>query len=285
MNNRKIVIAAGIVLFAALFLLVVRVNTLSRKVRSLENTIAVLYGDTKAPPAEAEAPKSSGKKGPMVAIVLDDLGYSKRNLGQIRDLGAPVTLAILPSAPYSKAVDEFARKNGFETLIHLPLEPKNQASGLEKDTIMTSMSDRQVKDIINNARRTVSSASGMNNHMGSKATADERIMDIVLSDVKKRGQFFLDSYTAGDSVCEHLALIKGVPYLRRSVFLDNKNDESYVSGQMEKVRELAVAKGRVVAIGHDRPVTVKVLKKYMPMMEKDGIRFVTLAELVKAKEK
>src|SRR5690606_41144538 len=47
--------------------------------------------------------------------------------------------------------------------------------------------------------------SGVNNHMGSKATADPRVVSDVLRAVKEAGLFFLDSRTTADSVVAQVA--------------------------------------------------------------------------------
>ena len=216
MDSRKLAIGVGVILCAILLVLVFKVSNLSRKVTKLENTVAVFHGrsEIEKKPVRRKASVPT-KAAPQVAIVLDDFGYSKKNLQDIKALKAPVTLAILPSAPYASAVHKFARENGLETIIHLPMEPKNQTSGLEEDTIMTNMTGAEIREVLNHAHKTLPLAVGANNHMGSKATADERVMTIVLADIKKRNKFFLDSYTVGDSVCEEIAAKKRVPYLKR----------------------------------------------------------------------
>ena len=217
---------------------------------------------------------------PKLALVLDDFGYTRKNLDYLKELEIPLTIAVLPNAPYSKKVSAFAKKNGVEVILHLPMEPERKNVQLEKDTIMVGMEKDTVKDIINRALKTVPEAQGVSNHQGSKATGDEGTMDIVLGEVKKRDLFYLDSLTTSDSVCGKVAGEKGLPCVRRDVFLDMEFNEDHVRQQLEKAENVARAKGYAVAIGHEKKTTLRVLKEMVPGIKERGIEFVALSEIV-----
>ena len=227
-----------------------------------------------------QVPPPPDRYAPLVALVLDDFGYTRKNLDALKDVDAPLTVAVLPDTPYSKAVCSFADENGLEVILHLPMEPEMETHHLEKDTIGSGMDDAAVKKIIANAFRSVPTASGMSNHMGSKATKDDRLMTVVLGDLKDRGMFFLDSFTTKRSVCEQAARKVGIPYLRRDVFIDNRLEGEYIKRQMEKLEQTAFTDGSAVGIGHDRGVTIDVLREVVPKMKEKGIKFVYLSEMV-----
>ncbi|MGD2279465.1 MAG: divergent polysaccharide deacetylase family protein [Candidatus Omnitrophota bacterium] len=238
---------------------------------------------------EREAPdriktSSEKEKNPVAALVLDDFGYTRRNLGTLIGLDTPVTIAVLPNVPYSKTVSSFADKNGVQVILHLPMEPEGGSVRLERETIMTGMDKEMVENIIAQAFESVPAAKGVSNHQGSRATKNEKIMEIVMDQVDKRGLFFLDSMTTDGSVCGKAAGEKGVLFAKRDIFIDEKNDEDYIIGQMKKVEELARRKGYVIAIGHERPKTLKVLREVMPEMKERGIKFVTLSEIIELEE-
>lgn len=222
--------------------------------------------------------------GPMVALVLDDFGYSKKNLEKLKDIGVPITMAVLPNVPYSKKACDFAEANGFEVILHMPMEPMDNAKSMEQDTILIAMDDPAVENKIDGALSSVYSAKGISNHMGSRATGDKRLMDLVFSDLKKRELFFLDSYTSANSLCEKTAKEKGVAYAKRDIFIDNELNGEYITVQMVKLEDLAKEKGQAVGIGHDRRATVEALGKIVPQMKKRGIRFVKLSELIEKSE-
>ena len=105
------------------------------------------------------------------------------------------------------------------------------------------------------------SIEGVNNHMGSKATADRALMKIIFKKLKKRGLFFVDSMTSHYSVCAALAEEMGLTYGKRDVFLDNINTREAITKQFMVLAQKARHRGYAVAIGHDRHLTMQVLKE------------------------
>jgi uncharacterized protein len=229
--------------------------------------------------------KAPDEKGPLLAVVLDDFGYSGKNLGDLKRIGAPMTLAVLPGLRHSAHVSYFARENGMEVILHLPMEPEKKTAPLEKDTIMAGMEQPEIKKILERDIASVPGARGVSNHMGSKATGDRKAMDSIVSHLKDEGLFFLDSMTTGRTVAGEVAAEHGVPYVRRDIFIDNKLDVSYIELQIEKAAELAIERGSAIAIGHDRAETIEALSVAVPAAQKRGVRFVTLSELIEEKEK
>lgn len=223
--------------------------------------------------------------GPYLALVLDDCGYSKRNLNTIRDLGAPVTLAVLPGTPYAGYVSDFAQENDIETIVHMPMEPVGKNVALEKETITVGMSPLEIESAIDYALSKVPSAKGVNNHMGSRFTADEEGMSSVMSVLAAKDLYFLDSLTTGSSVCEAAAGKYGVPFIVRDVFLDNSPKKEDISAKMNKIDQILSSGRSVVAIGHDRTNTVAVLKEYLPNFQDKGYTLVSLSELIEREKK
>lgn len=216
-----------------------------------------------------------------IAIVLDDWGYSFNNVKFLREIEVPLTLAILPHRGYSEAIAKTALALHKETILHLPLEPhQEQKSHLEPDTIVTIMPKAQVLKILDSGIKSVLGIKGISNHMGSKATESKPLMKIIFTGLKRRKLYFLDSFT-GRSVCKDLAKEMGISYARRQVFLDNKNEASYILGQVELLAKIAKQSGCAIGIGHDRQKTLEVLVKAIPELKKRGYRFVGVSELVK----
>lgn len=228
--------------------------------------------------ASAVLPKSQRGK---IAIVLDDWGYNAENLELLGKIEVPLTLAILPFHEYSRTVAEFARRHNFHVIIHMPMEPKNKEYvGLEPRTLMTHMDKETMNSILEDAFDNIPHARGINNHMGSLATEDEAFMATVFQFLKKRNVFFLDSLVTPDSVCVRLAKEKRVKFARRSVFLDNSADQSYINNQLEELARLSDEHGAAIGIGHDRKATLEVLLEKIPAFKKRGYRFVFVSALV-----
>lgn len=232
---------------------------------------------TKEPEKKIEPQAITGK----IAIVLDDWGYNKNHLKQLEEIEGPLTIAVLPNLAFSKAVCYKASELNKEVILHLPLEPKNEAEDrLEKNTILTTMPKEQIINILNSDFKSTPGLKGINNHMGSKATEDEHLMRIIFIELKKHGFYFLDSYTS-KTICKNLSGSIGIPYIQRHIFLDNDNDYDKIKLQLERLAMIAKQQGYAVGIGHDRLKTLQVLKEQIPQLKKQGFKFVYVSELLK----
>lgn len=227
-------------------------------------------------PAVKKAIAVKGK----IAIVLDDWGYNSNNLPVLEDIKAHLTLSVLPNLSYSREVAEELHARGFEIILHLPMEPRENFR-LEKNTISTSMDEATIRNILTQDLVNVPYVRGVSNHMGSKATSDIKTMTIVLSELKKRHLYFLDSFVSPQTVCAALAKEIGIPFIKRDVFLDNQSNRAYIKGQINQLKARANRVGYAVGIGHDRRLTLEVLREAIPQLEKEGYRFVFVSDLVK----
>lgn len=249
----------------------------------IESAFLALFSIKRIAKKKTARPPVSGKPAVLkgkIAIVLDDWGYSLNNLMLLENIKSPLTLAILPNLFYSKNVAENSSRLGFETILHLPLEPHEEFR-LEKNTITTAMNETQIKTILKQALESMPYLKGASNHMGSKATEDAIIMQAIFEELKKRHLYFLDSFVSPKTVCSVLARKLNLKFARRDIFLDNEEDPDYIKKQIYQLKTKARIKGEAVGIGHDRKTTLEVLKEEIPKLEKEGYRFVFLSELVK----
>ncbi|MCX5700238.1 MAG: divergent polysaccharide deacetylase family protein [Candidatus Omnitrophica bacterium] len=215
-----------------------------------------------------------------IAIVIDDWGYSLNNLSAIEKIKYPLNVSILPNLKYSQEIASKLHSEGFEIMLHLPMQPLEKLP-LEKNTISSSMSRDKIIKVIADDLTNLTYARGVNNHMGSKATGDLRIMEAVFKELKKRNLYFLDSFVNPASVCIELSHKFNYKIFKRDVFLDNVASREYILGQINRLKSKAKSSGFAIGIGHDRKLTLEVLKEAMPQLAKEGYRFVYLSEMAK----
>lgn len=215
-----------------------------------------------------------------IAIVIDDWGYNLNNLVLLKQIKYPLTLAILPNLAYSKRISQEAHVLGFETILHLPMEPREKVR-LEQNTVMTGMDSLAVKDILVSDLGSIDYVKGVSNHMGSAAIGDPAVINVIFSELKKRRMYFLDSYVSSQDITRNLAIKMNLGFARRNVFLDNKDEPQYIKEQIFQLKIKAKNYGRAIGIGHDRKSTLEVLKEVMPQLEKEGYKFVFVSELLR----
>ncbi|WP_159033759.1 divergent polysaccharide deacetylase family protein [Plesiomonas shigelloides] len=212
-----------------------------------------------------------------LAIVIDDVGYRPADQAVMR-LPLPVTVAILPVAPHAARMAEQAAKQQRDALIHMPMQPRG-STRVEAGALHTGMDATAVRRTLEQALQVVPHARGLNNHMGSAATADPALMQLLMQELKARHLLFLDSRTTAATVAESTARRFGVPTLRRTVFLDDNNSLTKVQAEFQRAVSMARHKGWAVAIGHPRPNTLKVLQEGLAHLPAD-VQLISLRALI-----
>jgi uncharacterized protein len=225
-----------------------------------------------------------GEPTKQIAIVIDDFGNNMDGTAEMLNLGIPLTVAVMPFLPSTKQDAELAHAKGHEVILHLPMEPvRGKKSWLGPGSITTDLSNDEIRKRVLAAIEDVPYAIGINNHMGSKATADERVMKIVVEICKEKGLMLLDSRTTPKSLVSKLASQMGVPYTENQLFFDDLYTYSHINKQMVKFKKLVQQKETCIAIGHVGPPgkkTAQVIKEAIPSLQKEAT-FVSISKTMK----
>lgn len=119
----------------------------------------------------------------------------------------------------------------------------------------------------------------VNNHMGSRATRDEALMRTVLSVLKARGVFFVDSKTGPGSRAASAGKAVDAQVFSRDVFLDPDADAETVRRQLVQVERIARATGFAVAIAHPRQGTLAEIGPWLTTAPARGFSLATVESL------
>lgn len=231
------------------------------------------------PKKRAKPPLAPGRESASIVLIIDDLGFDGQPLERLMKLDPNVNMAILPNGTRAAEFAERLNAHGFEILCHLPMEPKGRETP-GANAILTSMSDEEIAEATRRNVEAVPHARGVNNHMGSRATSDRRVMTRVLGALPE-GMYFIDSRTAGGSVAAEVARELNVPTATRHVFLDDVATESAVRRQLSNLVDAARERGVAIGIGHPYPVTLRVLADELPGLKARGVRLVRASEVVR----
>jgi len=224
---------------------------------------------------------AGAQKQPRIAIVLDDAGDRNPSQWRFLTLKTQLTFAVMPDLEYSVRFAQRAKQRGFEVILHAPMEPfERRGMRMPAAMIRTGMSTGGIRNMLDGFLRSVPGAVGLNNHMGSKATADSSLMRKLMVAVREKGLFFLDSRTHSSSRAFSAAREGGVTALQRDVFLDHKRGYSYIQNRLVELARIAAGKGYAIGIGHVTHQNMySVLRSMIPELRKTGFRFVCLSEL------
>ncbi len=227
----------------------------------------------------------SGPRGARyrLYLVIDDVGNNIFQLRPFLKFPGPLTIAILPQVEYSAQAAELAHEAGKEVILHLPMEADSSAENPGPGAIRVNMSDQAIVDTLKQDVASVPHLIGANNHMGSRATADPRVMQVVLSQLKNEGLFFLDSKTTPYSVANRIAKQLDLPFAEREVFLDNEQKKPAILEEFQNAERIASERGYAVLIGHVWTDSLaKIITDLYPELLDRGFEFGKLSDLMRA---
>ena len=190
-----------------------------------------------------------------LAIIIDDVGTGEQ-AQKIAALPVRVTPSIFPPEYQRKDTRSLAR--GFEHYaIHLPMEASSAKNN--SATLRTSDNYEKLRGVIAKLRADFPNAKFINNHTGSKFTADERAMQNLLRAMNEHGFLFIDSRTSPATKAKAAMKGLGMRYVHRDVFLDNQNSVAAVRKKLREAVALAKKQGYAIAIGHPKSSTLRAL--------------------------
>ena len=219
------------------------------------------------------------------AIVIDDMGQDLDAAHKLLALEGPITFSVLPHLPYTTATALEVHRSGREVMLHLPMQPEPTAHiSPGEGAVLVGMKPAEVRRVVENDLDSVPFVAGVNNHMGSRATRDSRLMAAVMRTLAEHRLYFIDSRTTAGSTALEAARRQGVPAFYRAVFLDDTETVPYTLGQLQEFLRKVEQDGAALAIGHPHPTTIAALAKFLPELDKTDIELVTPSQLVRLPE-
>ncbi|WP_300541721.1 divergent polysaccharide deacetylase family protein [Maricaulis sp.] len=223
-------------------------------------------------------PVATNPAAPRIAIVIDDVGLDPAAARRTVALDVPLSVAILPYADAAARISGEADAAGHDVLLHMPMEPVGLADP-GPNALRVGLSDTDLAARMRWSLARVPDAVGVNNHMGSRFTADPRAMRVALEAIAEQDPLFLDSLTTGQSRGRAVAEGLGLRALQRDIFLDHVIDAGAISARLAEAEDLARTRGWSVVIGHPHGATLDVLENWIGAARERGVVFLTVTEL------
>ncbi|MFA5461380.1 MAG: divergent polysaccharide deacetylase family protein [Sulfurimonas sp.] len=226
--------------------------------------VVAQYEDASHEVEEAVLPKAierkvvKSTKRPKLAIIIDDISV-KSHVNAVKSLHLPITMSFLPPSKARPSSAILASQESFY-MVHLPMEAQNFKAE-EPLTLRVDDSSEKIVQRVEEIKKLFPKVKYLNNHTGSKFTANEVAMDKLILALKKSNITFVDSRTTGDSKAQKVLKKYSLEYIGRDIFLDHKMDKAYVLSQIKRAIEVAKKHGSAVAIGHPHPNTIAALNE------------------------
>jgi polysaccharide deacetylase 2 family uncharacterized protein YibQ len=238
--------------------------------RNLEKPTYEIYPPQEPPPKPlAKLHQLPGDHPPVVAIVIDDIGYDHQIAEKLLAVDAPLTFSVLPYGPFSRQIAAEARSKGHEIMLHLPMEPKEYpAVNPGPGALLNQMTPDQFIDQLKADIDQIPGLKGVNNHMGSAISTSPERMRQIFSILKKGGLYYIDSRTTAETVARPSAELLHIPFTERDIFIDHVETQQFIRKQLRKLIKRARHQGYAVGIAHPHAVTCKILSELLPELKK-----------------
>lgn len=214
-------------------------------------------------------------KRAYLSVIIDDLGQNPARDSRTLALPGPVTLAIMPDTPHATEFAHQGHKAGKTVILHMPMDPATGPYAWHPGLPTSELQSR-----LDAALLKVPFAAGVNNHMGSRMTAEPEAMGWLMSELQRRHLFFIDSRTSAKTVAAAQAQKIGLASLSRDVFLDDERTSEAITRQLHSAIRLAREQGSAVVIGHPYPVTLEVLERELPKLKDQGVEWIELSHMI-----
>ncbi|KPC25243.1 Uncharacterized protein ABJ99_2390 [Pseudomonas syringae pv. cilantro] len=210
-----------------------------------------------------------------LSLIIDDLGQNPERDSRTLALPGPVTLAIMPDTPHATDFARQAHRAGKTVMLHMPMDPATGPYAWHPELPLAELESR-----LNAALLKVPYAAGINNHMGSRMTAEPVAMAWLMAELQRRHLFFVDSRTSAKTVAAAEAQRAGLASVSRDVFLDDERTAEAITRQLQTAVKLAQKQGSAVVIGHPYPVTLDVLERELPKLKAQGVEWIDLRSMI-----
>lgn len=232
------------------------------------------------PPRQVTPPRIT--VGPRIAVIVDDLGARRDVFEAVREIGRPISVAVRPDLALSGWMAGEAARAGLEVLVDLPMEPyRFPEVDPGPGALLMAMPDAQISRRVERHLAAMPWATGVTNHLGSRMTEDRRRMRAALEPLVGRRMFFVDAMTSNLSVGYDQAKGLGLRAGRRHLLIDHAAGEHGDRQTWEAVGDHAQARGEVIVVAHEHPLTPRLLKEYIPRWEAQGARLVPVSHLAR----
>ena len=242
--------------------------------------IVSLWG-CRAPTHHDHSLRPSAVRHKQIFLVIDDAGLDLNEIRQFMEIPVPMTIAVLPHLKKTREVCvEIHRHADKELILHQPMEAYDATKKTGDGAIYDRTNPADVVKILDYNLASVRGAVGINNHMGSRVTENEVLMDAVLCYCRANGLYFLDSKTAYNSVVPKMAEHEHIHLEERDVFLDIQHDRESVRRAWGNTVAKARENGYVIAIGHIwSKETAAAIRDSYQTLQNQGYTFHVLSEL------
>jgi len=214
---------------------------------------------------------------PKLVIIMDDMSFGYE-VKKLKKLKINITPSFFPPSAGHPNTAVYA-KEFRHYMVHLPMQAMNPNFKEEPNTLHTNSTVAYITQRILFVKKEFPRDKFINNHTGSKFTANLNAMKRFYKILDKYHLVFVDSRTTSHTKAPIVAKEFGQILLSRDVFLDNKPNVKYIQNQLKQAIRIAKRRGYAIAICHPHPKTFEALSKSKKILK--NVQVIYIDELYK----
>ena len=230
------------------------------------------------------AAKSGAGEPVRVAILVTGLGLPDSPPAAVLK-GLPPSISVAYGA-YGRSLQDgvtFARADGHEVLLQIPLEPNNYPTeNPGPHTLLTTLPPEENMKRLQWLMSRYTGYVGVTNLMGGKFEATQVAMTPILEEMKSRGLLYVDDGSVQGSTAGQIAGTIGLDYSVASVQIDANASPADIAKQLAKLEATAKERGAAIGVVKAKPATVKQLAEWAGKLQSKGIVLVPVSAAVRS---
>lgn len=233
---------------------------------------AQIPADT-SPFARNARPFSNPDGKPVISLIVGGLGINAtRTRAAINELPPEVTLSFAPTAENLSGLVREARRAGHEVLIELPMEPYDYGRQRPHAQVMqVSVSPEKNKQRLSKLLARTPGYFGVMNYQGAKFATEPTAIQPILDELSAKGLAFFEDGRLMRSEFGASAQQAGLAFGKATSWIDARPEADEISQQLLLLESTARERGAALGTGMSFPVTLDILKDWLPTLDEKGI--------------
>lgn len=210
---------------------------------------------------------------PTVSLIVSGLGTNAtRTRAAIDELPPEVTLSFAPTSDNLSTWVRRARRAGHEVLIELPMEPYDYGRQRPHAQVMqVSVSADTNRQRLGKLLARAPGYVGVMNYQGAKFATEQDAVDPIVAELSAKGLAFFEDGSLIRSEFESSARDAGLAFGKATAWVDARPSADEISQQLLVLETTARERGAALGTSMPFPVSIDLLKEWIPTLEEKGI--------------
>ncbi|MCR9079509.1 MAG: divergent polysaccharide deacetylase family protein [Hyphomonadaceae bacterium] len=210
---------------------------------------------------------------PTVSLIVSGLGTNAtRTRAAINELPPEVTLSFAPTSDNLRTWVRQARRAGHEVLIELPMEPYDYGRQRPHAQVMqVGVSADTNRQRLSKLLARAPGYVGVMNYQGAKFATEQAAVDPVVAELRAKGLAFFEDGSLIRSEFEGSSRNAGLAFGKATAWVDARPVADEISQQLLVLETTARERGAALGTSMPFPVSIDLLKEWIPTLEEKGI--------------